>query len=134
MPSGLILTVLTAQNFRADDRDDISLSNTANAIMNAVNPIFCVYNPVDSEEELTARLTDEQKARFQDAISDLASDAADAIDTDDREVASKHWRKQLGDRFPTVKNDDKSAQRKEDAGKVAAFYAAKNPAKPWGYL
>ena len=134
MPSGLILTVLAAENFRADERDDLSLSKTANAIMNAVNPVFCVFNPVDSEEELTARLTDEQKVRFQDAISDLASDAADAIDTDDREVASKHWRKQFGDRFPAVKNDHKAAQKKEDAGKIAALYAAKNPAKPWGHL
>jgi len=64
MPSGLILTVLAVQKFKADERDDVSLSNTATAIFYAVNPIFCVYNPVDLTEELTSRLTDEQKARF----------------------------------------------------------------------
>ena len=134
MPSGLILTVLATQNFRVDERDDVSLTKTASAISNAVSHVFCVYNPVDSEEELTARLTDEQKVRFQEAISDLASDSANAIDTDDLEEASKLWRRQLGDRFPVVEVKNKGNQKKEDAAKLAAFYGAKNPAKPWGYL
>lgn len=134
MPSGLILTVLATQNFRADERDDVSLADIANAISNTVNPVFCVYNPVDSEEELTARLTDEQKVRFQEAILVLASDAAEAIDTDDREEASKLWRRQLGDRFPAVKKEDKVNRKQEDAAKLAAFYGARDPAKPWGHL
>ena len=134
MPSGLILTVLAAQNFRTDERDDVSLSDTANAVSNAVNPVFCVYNPVDTEEELTARLTDEQKVRFQEAISDLASDAVEAIETDDREEASKLWRRQLGDRFPAVEEEDKADQKPEDAAKLSGFYVAKKPAKPWGHL
>ena len=134
MPSGLLLTVLAAQNFLADDRDDMSLAQTANAISNAVNPVFRVYNPVDNNEELTARLTDEQKARFQEAISDLASDGAATIDTDDREEASTLWRRQLGDRFPAVEEEDKANQKREDAVKLSAFYVAKKPAKPWGYL
>jgi hypothetical protein len=134
MPSGLILTVLAAQNFRADERDDVSLADTATTISNAVNPVFCVSNPVEGDEELTARLADEQKVRFQEAISDLASDAANAIDTDDREESSKLWRRQLGDRFPAIKENDNVDQKQEDATKLAAFYVAKNPAKPWGHL
>ncbi len=133
MPSGLILTVLAAQNFRADERDDVSLADTAAALSNAVYPVFCVYNPVDGEEELTARMNDEQKARFQEAISDLASDAANAIDTDDREEASELWRRQLGDRFPAVKKAFKVSQKQEDVAKLASVYVAKNPARPWGH-
>lgn len=134
MPSGLILTVLAAQNFCADERDDVSLTETANAISIVVSGAFCVLNPVDSEEELTARLTDEQKVRFQEAISDLASDAAKAIATDDRGKSSKLWRKQFGDRFPSVEDDNKADKRKEDASKVAAIYGAKTPAKPWAHF
>ena len=134
MPSGLILTVLAAQNFRADERDDVSLTYTAMAISNAVNPVFCVYNPVDSEEELTARLTDEQKVRFQEAISDLASDAVEAIETDDIEEASRLWRRQLGDRFPAIEKENKVDKKQEDAAKLAGFYVARKPAKPWGRL
>jgi hypothetical protein len=102
MPSGLILTVLAAQKFKADERDDVSLSNTATAIFYAAYPIFRVYNPVDLTEELTARMTDEQKARFQDEVSDLAIRGAKAIDADDRKESSKLWRSQLGDRFPSI--------------------------------
>ena len=131
MPSGLILTVLAAYHFHADERDGLSLVNTVQAIANAVYPIFCVYNPVDIEEELTARLTDEQKTRFQKAISDLASDAVLAIKTDDREEASKLWRRQLGDRFPAVEKAIQISQQQKDVAKLSTVYVAKNPTKPW---
>jgi hypothetical protein len=134
MPSGLILTVLAAQNFRSDRQDDMSLAYTAAAISNAAYPVFCVHNPVDSEEELTARMTDEQKTRFQEAISDLAYDAVNAIDNNDAEEASKLWRRQLGERFPNIKKAIKIGQKQEDVAKLAAFYGAKNPAKPWAHL
>jgi len=133
MPSGLILTVLAAQNFRADDRDDVALSDTVAAISVAVNPVFRIYNPVDSHEELTARLTDEQKVSFQEAAADIAA-AASAINTDDREESSKLWRRQLGDRFPAVEEENNVDKKQEDTAMLAGFYVAKKPAKPWGHL
>ena len=36
MPSGLILTVLASQHFRGNERDDVSLANTSQAIYNVV--------------------------------------------------------------------------------------------------
>jgi len=134
MPSGLILTVLAVQKFKADERDDVSLSGTATTIFYAVYPIFCVNNPVDPTEELTTRLTDEQKARFQDAVLDLAIRGAKAIDADDREESSKLWRSQLGDRFPNMEKTINIGQKQKDAAKLAAVYRAKDPAKPWAYL
>ncbi len=134
MPNGLILTVLAAQNFRASERDDASLADTANAISNSIYPFFYVYNPIDIEEELTAHLTDEQKSRFQDAISDLASDADNAIDTDDSEEASKLWRRQLGDRFPAIEKAIEIGKQKKDMDKLSTVYVAKSPAKPWVLL
>jgi len=133
LPSGLILTVLAAHHIQADDRDDLSLSRTVSAISNSVNPFFIVFNPVDRSEELTARLSEEQKVRFQDAIKSFADDAALAIDTDDPEKASKLWRRQFGDRFPLVQKDKDMNQKREDAAKVAGIYATKNPTKPWGW-
>ena len=79
-------------------------------------------------------MTDEQKTRFQEAVSDLAADASAAIKTDDREKASKIWRSQLGNRFPAIENRIEVGQNREEAAKVAAFFATKNPPKPWGYL
>ena len=133
MPSGLILTVLAAHHIQADDRDDIALSRTVTALSNNVNLVFVVYNPVDGSEELTARLSEEQKLRFQDAIQKFSDDAAKAIDTDDPEKASKLWRKQFGDRFPLVKKEENKSQKRENAAKVAGVYATKNPPKPWGW-
>ena len=78
-------------------------------------------------------MSDEQKARFQEAISDLASDTANAIDSDDREEASDLWRRQLGDRFPNIKKAIGVGRKQEDVAKLAAAYAAKNPARPWGH-
>lgn len=134
MPSGLILAVLVSNHFCADERDDIAFSNTIGAISNAVGFVFRVYNPVDAGEELSARLTEAQKKRFQEAISDTADAAADAIKSDDSCEASKIWRKQFGDRFPTVEKENDNDQKKEIATGLATVYAAKNPSKPWGYF
>ena len=125
--------MLAAHHIHVDNRDDISLSRTVTAIFRNVNPVFIVFNPVDSSEELTARLSPEQKLRFQDAIQNFADDATNAIHTDDPEKASKFWRKQFGDRFPFVKNDVNKGQKREDAAKVAGFYASRKPTKPWGW-
>jgi hypothetical protein len=134
MPSSLILTVLVAQNFQGHERDDVCLANTVRVISDSVGLVFCVYNPVDASEVLTARLSEEEKQRFQEAIADLANDASKAVNNDSQQEASKLWRAQLGDRFPLVQEDDEDTkQRKDDANRLAAFYIPKKPIKPWGW-
>jgi len=131
MPNGLILTVLAANHFRANEKDDIALANTLRAIADAARIIFYVYNPVDASEELTSRLTDQQKKRFQKAIADAADAATEAINIDDRHEASNLWRKQFGDRFPAVEKEDDANKKKAITATLATVYAAKNPSKPW---
>ena len=133
MPSGIILTVLAAGSFRADERDDMALKNTVQAMSISAHPVLSVHNPIDTAEELTARLTDEQKGRFQEAISDLATDAAMAVATDDREKSSKLWRKQFGDRFPLIESEIKIEEQRGDAGRLAVLHGARNPSKPWAH-
>lgn len=133
MPSGLILTVLSVNYFYKDARDDISFAETIRAIANGVSGVFSVYNPVDPSEDLTSRLIEQQKTRFQDAISNAADAAAEAIQTDDRSESSKIWRKQFGDRFPTVEKENDADQKKAATAKLASIYAAKSPSKPWSY-
>jgi hypothetical protein len=132
MSTSLILTVLVAQNFRSHERDDVSLADTAKAIFDAVRFGFRVYNPVDGTEELTQRLSDEEKKRFQDAIAELASDAAKAVNAESKKEASKLWQGQLGDRFPLINDDEEEKQKKDNADRLAAFYAPRKPIKPWG--
>lgn len=131
MSNGLILTVMAANHFYPDTRDDICFANILRAIANAVTVVFRVYNPVDATEELTLRLTDQQKNIFQEIVSDAADAATEAIKTDDRHEASNIWRIQFGDRFPAVRKEDDVNQKKAVTTKLAAVYAAKNPSKPW---
>lgn len=133
MPSGLILTVLATNHFQGHEKDDVSFSETLQAISNAVNAFFYVLNPVDTGEELTARLTDVQKTRFQEAVKAAAEAANNAVSHEDDHVASKQWRKQLGDRFPLVAKKEKKAVAKQTAASIAAVHTGNNPPKPWGW-
>jgi len=131
MSNGLILTVMAANHFYPDTRDDICFANILRAIADAVPVVFCVYNPVDATEELTLRLTDQQKNRFQEVVADAADAATEAIKIDDRHEASNIWRIQFGDRFPAVGKKDDVNQKKAITTKLATVYAAKNPSRPW---
>lgn len=133
MPNGLILTAIVANHFRGHEKDDVALANTVQAISNAVSSLFYVLNPVDFSEELTSRLTDVQKSRFQEAISTAAKDTNEAITMDDRHEASKQWRKQFGDRFPLVENAQTNEAKEQMAVGFACHHQAKKPPKPWGW-
>lgn len=131
LANGLILTVLANNAFRADERDDACLAKTAEAIRSLVTPVFTVINPVTPYDTLTDRLSDERKKRFQEAIAGLAEAASKAVAHDKPSEASKIWRKQLGDRFPLLDEDDD--KKKSDAAKIAAGFISMNPPKPWAY-
>jgi hypothetical protein len=131
MSNGLILTVMAANHFYATTRDDICFANILRDIADAVTVVFRVYNPVDATEELTLRLTDQQKNIFQEIVADAADAAAEAIKIEDRHEASNIWRKQFGDRFPAIGKKDDVNQKKAITNKLAAVYAEKNPSKPW---
>ncbi|RZB33296.1 MAG: hypothetical protein SRB2_04064 [Desulfobacteraceae bacterium Eth-SRB2] len=68
MSNGLILTIMAANHFYATTRDDICFANILRAIADEVSVVFCVYNPVDAAEELTSRLTDQQKIYFKRSL------------------------------------------------------------------
>lgn len=102
MPDRLILTVLATYNFQRDNRDDQSFARTLMSIANYVHSIVYILNPVNIREELSARLTEAQKASFQEAVEDAANMANAALIIDNAHRASKLWRRQLGNRFPQV--------------------------------
>lgn len=132
MPSGLILSVLAANDFVADDRDDIALSKTVAAIKEKVTPVVYVTNPVAPSEELSARLNADRKKRFTDAIAEFAKTASEAVDEKSEKAASKKWQEMFGDRFPLA--EDRAAQKKADAAALVSALAASTPMKPWAFL
>ncbi len=105
MPGGSILSVLAAYNFNSHKRDDLAFAKTLEAISNNVRAIVYVPNPVNITDELSARLTETQKTRFQEAVETSEISAKAAILFKDVHEASRLWRKLFGDRFPlTEKN------------------------------
>jgi len=109
LPSGFILTILTCNNFSKNDRDDLALKYTAEAIKSTLDTSFTCYRPtVPTNEEL---LADYSKETVLKELDNLISNAQKAIDSDCEKDASEFWRKVFGNRFPLGKEKaDKSTK------------------------
>jgi len=70
LPGGLILSVLTEECYQADnDRDDVSLLNTMNAVLQRLKISEDVYNPIDRSRLLTNRPIDQGRiCRLRDKL------------------------------------------------------------------
>jgi hypothetical protein len=105
MPDILILTVLATYNFKDDYRDDVALARTFEAVSDYIQSIVYVLNPININEELSARLTETQKTLFREAVDEAAKIASTAIAVNDAHMASRLWRKLFGSRFPLPQED-----------------------------
>jgi hypothetical protein len=102
--NSFILTILAINNFEKTDRDDVSFSGTAKNIFESMNESIMVINPVDSNEIVSNRISESQWSHFKKKLSELLSDASIALKNEDKEEASKIWRKEFGERFPESKS------------------------------
>ena len=104
LPSGFILTILACQNFSKDDRDDLALKNTTEAIKNKLFSNFSCYRPtVPKDEDLLNNYSKDTVLR---ELDKFFSNAQKAINSDCEEKASGLWRKVFGDRFPLGKKKE----------------------------
>jgi hypothetical protein len=124
--SSIILTVLVAEEFISDERDDQAMKKTAEAVWQRIRWGVNVYNPKDSSECMSDRLSEDQKTMLQKAFEELSRDAGKALSEADEGEASKTWRGLLGDRFPKVETKEE-----KDARKLAAAIITPNSLKPW---
>ncbi len=132
MANGLILTVLAGRWFIPDaDHDDAAFTRMVASISNDIGQCFSTTNPVDASEDLANRLSDARRKRVQTAFAELSEAANEARRADKRAKASEMWRKQFGDRFPLVENDDDEEQKRKDAAALAVAFTPRNPPKPW---
>lgn len=107
MPSGIALAVWAAKNFlAASDRDDQCLLKLLKAIQTAVYFSVTCYSPVEPFDDLTAKLSIDQKDRFKTELDNFCAEAQKAIDEPNQLKASKIWRKYLGYRFPEGVDED----------------------------
>lgn len=102
MPCGIIMSILAANNFIEDERDDIALKNTLEAILNDIeNNDFTCYRPTPKiGEDLFASTSAEQKNYFKSALKSFIESANQAINNPNKKEACLKWQRHLGNRFP----------------------------------
>jgi hypothetical protein len=100
MPSGLILTILVAENIiYRENRDDISLKETLISIQSTLQQKFVCYRPTTPKgEDLLDGYT--QKDYFMKCLSDFILDAKKALPEKNYRKATELWRIHLSTRFP----------------------------------
>ena len=98
LPSGFILTILACQCFSRNESDNIALENTVTAIIHRLNERFTCYRPtIPQEDEL---LSDYSKDIVLNEFVNFFEEAEKARNSSCEKMASQHWRKVFGDRFP----------------------------------
>jgi hypothetical protein len=101
---GIHITVLVGLNHAAvKNRDDKSLTETVGRIIEYLDDKKAIYNPKDSEEDLIEDWSVGKRAAAIDDLRKLHEKSLKAIETTDKQEASKVWRQVFSDRFP--KND-----------------------------
>ena len=118
MPSGIAMTVWAANHFAGvKDRDDECLYNLLKAIRSAVFFRVSCISPVEPYDDLTSKMSDDQKTRFRDELDRFIDDAKKALDEPNQFKSSRIWQKHLGMRFPDGADEDTDQKAK-------ALYAA----------
>lgn len=122
MPSGIALAVWAARNFSAvKDRDDKCLYELLVAIRSSVYYSVTCYSPVEPFDDLTAKMSDDQKSRFKSELDKFIADAKKAIDEPNQLTASRLWQKYLGYRFPDGADEDTESKARALAASASAI-------------
>jgi Fe-S cluster biosynthesis and repair protein YggX len=103
LPKSFILTILATNLFKKSERDDVSFTSTMKSIYESINISTFITNPVNPGEIISNRVTESQWSNFKEKLTSLLDNANVALNSDDKEEASKSWRKVFGDRFPVHK-------------------------------
>lgn len=131
MPSGLILTILAANNFVDYERLDECVYETVKGIYWEIKDQVEIYNPADPNEKISDRLTEQIKRRFQEAVESLVDNLKAAYEKESFAESSKLWNEEFGDRFPVASDPDE--EQKKNIALLAGKYAREKTIKPWGY-
>lgn len=132
MPCGIIMTILVAENFAVNERDDIAFRDTLIGIRNYLsrNGFQCPRPTSPTGEDLFAPTSEAGKEYFRKALNALIESANKAIDAESEKDACKEWEKHFGIRFPChlAKDTPKPIETKQpnlDALKSTVVH------KPW---
>ena len=131
---GIHLTVLVGlKHTPVKDRDDMSLAETLTQIITYLGEQRAIYNPaVDDSENLIQDWTDSKLNAAIRSLYVFHDKATQAIDTDDKQEASKAWPKAFGDRFPKCNGANKAKIAVVASNVVASHREFDSRTKPWG--
>lgn len=99
MPPGIILTILAAENYVPNERDDISLNETLVKIEKQLisNNWKCLRPTPPENEDLFKGY--KKLEFFKTALSSFVRDSSQAISNPDSRASCLKWQTHLGDRF-----------------------------------
>jgi hypothetical protein len=115
MPPGIIMTILAAENYVEDERDDIALKKTLENIKNylLMNDFKCPRPSTPIGQDLFENYSESKKEYFKNALDSFINSAAKAIVENNQKESSKEWRKHFGERFKEGEDFD-SDKREQD--------------------
>jgi hypothetical protein len=102
MPPGIVMSILAANNFIENERDDIALRDTLVAIKNDLdeNKFTCIRPTPKVGEDLFVKTSKEEKEYFYNSLRAFIESANLAINNPNQKDACLKWQKHLGKRFP----------------------------------
>lgn len=101
MPSGIIFTILAANNVRFNDRDDVAFLSTMEAINATLSISFVCYRPTTpTSEDLFAGYSETRRKYFMDRLSSFIQSGKQALEMPNQKDACPKWQKHFGERFP----------------------------------
>lgn len=102
MPSGIMMSIMAANNYVDNQRDDVSLRDTLANILDELNENGCkCFRPTPrQDEDLFAAFTDSEKEFFKKSLNNFITSANQAIENPNKKQACLKWQLHLGNRFP----------------------------------
>lgn len=118
MPSGLIITILFAENaVYRNERDDVALKETLQAIQRKLSVLFECKRPTTPEgENLLANYG--HKDYFMSCLSNFIDDSIKALQEKNIKKATEFWRRHLSDRFPLGEDKDETFNASAGLGAI----------------
>jgi hypothetical protein len=99
MPSGMILTVLAAKNFKPHHRDDVAFINTVKEFHRLLDWDFSIIKPTAPKNDLSDLMTSVEEDNFMKRVEKLISQGDAALNTRGPKTTSKCWERIFGSRF-----------------------------------
>lgn len=113
MPSGLALTILAAENQVKNERDDIALLRTLEAIRNKLKNSFVCIVPAVPRDNVLSDFADRKEKIISD-FDRIISYGEKAIAEKNMLKASRQWIYVLGERYPKAEDKDDPEMRLDE--------------------